>query len=202
MPAHVDQRRVDALRNRERLLVAARELCAEQQAVPVLADVAARTGVGVGTVYRHFPTGADLAGELALESMRALLADGRAVLAASSGPKSTANSVGTAASTARPLDGFIAEAVGMLVRDPSFSAVFASPVEPPEPAARMMNELIEVFGAIVERAHENGEVREDIGVADIHHLICGVNLALKLAGARAPELAGRYTSVLLAGIRP
>ncbi len=52
--------RADAERNRARLLEAARELFTEYGAEVQLADVARRAGVGVGTVYRHFPTRDDL----------------------------------------------------------------------------------------------------------------------------------------------
>jgi AcrR family transcriptional regulator len=47
--------RRDAERNRRRILVAARELLAEHGLALTLNDVAHHAGVGVGTVYRHFP---------------------------------------------------------------------------------------------------------------------------------------------------
>lgn len=48
--------RADALRNRERLLTAARESLAEFGDAATLDDVVKRSGLGVGTLYRHFPT--------------------------------------------------------------------------------------------------------------------------------------------------
>ena len=48
--------RADARRNRERILEAARYACAEHGASVQIDDVARGAGVGVGTVYRHFPT--------------------------------------------------------------------------------------------------------------------------------------------------
>jgi AcrR family transcriptional regulator len=48
--------RADARRNYERLVAAARELFAEQGASASLEAVAERAGVGIGTLYRHFPT--------------------------------------------------------------------------------------------------------------------------------------------------
>lgn len=47
--------RADARRNRERVLVGAREAFAEHGREAQMDDVARRAGVGVGTVYRHFP---------------------------------------------------------------------------------------------------------------------------------------------------
>ena len=47
--------RADARRNRERLLAAAASAFAEQGADAPLEDIARRAGVGIGTLYRHFP---------------------------------------------------------------------------------------------------------------------------------------------------
>jgi AcrR family transcriptional regulator len=52
--------RADAARNADRLLSAARELVSEQGAEVPLDEVAKRAGVGNATLYRHFPTRADL----------------------------------------------------------------------------------------------------------------------------------------------
>jgi AcrR family transcriptional regulator len=59
--------RADARRNRERILVAARELFAAGPAEVQMDDLARRAGVGVGTVYRHFPDKEALMGELVRE---------------------------------------------------------------------------------------------------------------------------------------
>jgi AcrR family transcriptional regulator len=48
--------RKDAARNREKLLAAALELFAERGTEGSLEEVAKRAGVGIGTLYRHFPT--------------------------------------------------------------------------------------------------------------------------------------------------
>jgi AcrR family transcriptional regulator len=53
-------KRADALRNYEKLVVAAREAFAEKDTSASLEDIAARADVGIGTLYRHFPTRQDL----------------------------------------------------------------------------------------------------------------------------------------------
>ena len=55
---HTDIRpkRADARRNEEKLVTAAREAFAERGAETSLEDIARRAGVGIGTLYRHFPT--------------------------------------------------------------------------------------------------------------------------------------------------
>src|SRR4051794_18729493 len=52
--------RRDAQRNNERLRAAAREAFAEVGTAATLEEIARRAGVGIGTLYRHFPTRADL----------------------------------------------------------------------------------------------------------------------------------------------
>lgn len=82
MPTETDQRplRADARRNRERLLVEARRAFAAHGTDTSLEEIARRAGVGIGTLYRHFPhreallsaVFADAVGEL-LERARVLL---------------------------------------------------------------------------------------------------------------------------------
>ena len=52
--------RADARRNFDALLIAARDTFAEQGANASLEEIARRAGVGIGTLYRHFPTRQDL----------------------------------------------------------------------------------------------------------------------------------------------
>jgi AcrR family transcriptional regulator len=52
--------RADARRNREKLLVVAVEMLSNTDAEVPLETIAKRAGVGIGTLYRHFPTRADL----------------------------------------------------------------------------------------------------------------------------------------------
>jgi AcrR family transcriptional regulator len=66
--------RVDAERNRQRILTAAREVFAEQGIEAPMEDVARRAGVGVGTLYRRYPTRADLVAA-AFEAKMAAYAD-------------------------------------------------------------------------------------------------------------------------------
>src|ERR1035437_11196215 len=65
---HTDRpMRADARRNHARILGAARELFASEDPDVQMDDVARRAGVGVGTVYRHFPDKEALMGELVRE---------------------------------------------------------------------------------------------------------------------------------------
>jgi AcrR family transcriptional regulator len=63
----VARMRADARRNRERLLLAARDVFAEKGPDAPLEEVAARAGVGIGTLYRRFPGRRALVGAVALD---------------------------------------------------------------------------------------------------------------------------------------
>src|SRR5213593_3762177 len=64
--------RADARRNREAVLAAAKKLFADQGLDAQMPDVAKAAKVGVGTVYRHFPTKDDLIAALAAERFERL----------------------------------------------------------------------------------------------------------------------------------
>ena len=74
-------RRADAQRNREKILVAARETFAECGLPAQMEDIAGRAGVGVGTLYRHFPTKDALLSELVRDHFDRFAERGRAALA-------------------------------------------------------------------------------------------------------------------------
>lgn len=65
--------RADARRNHERLLTEARAAFAEHGTDAPLEEVARRAGLGIGTLYRHFPTRADLLNAVFQEALAALL---------------------------------------------------------------------------------------------------------------------------------
>lgn len=179
--------RADAERNRTRLLDAARDHRDSAGTQPTLAALASCAGLGVGTVYRHFPTQAALAEALAVERLEELLDDARATLA--SGDPAGIEQVVTAA-------------VRMLVLDPSLAEVFAASSDATPAAAQVKTALLDVFGALAARAVEAGLLRADLGVTELHHLVCGFQLAVRLTPDADAATTERYVSVLLAGIRP
>src|SRR5258705_11900369 len=78
--------RADARRNRERILASARAAFAESGADAQIDDVARHAGVGVGTVYRHFPTKQALVTELVRQTFRLFTGWAREALEAGGGP--------------------------------------------------------------------------------------------------------------------
>jgi AcrR family transcriptional regulator len=65
-------KRADALRNYEKLVAAAREAFTEADRSASLEDIARRAGVGIGTLYRNFPTRADLVQAIYVDEVEAL----------------------------------------------------------------------------------------------------------------------------------
>ncbi|HTD80231.1 MAG TPA: helix-turn-helix domain-containing protein, partial [Chloroflexota bacterium] len=74
--------RADARRNHEAVLNAAKKLFADQGLEAQMPDVAAAANVGVGTVYRHFPTKEDLIAALVAERFERLAASAREAIEA------------------------------------------------------------------------------------------------------------------------
>ena len=168
----METKRADAARNRQLLLDCGNQLAQRNGRAPSLAELAASAGLGVGTVYRHFPTRDALADALAEGKLADMLDAGERALDTDG------------------LESFLRQTIAMLASDPTLADVFTR--------AQNQQALLAVFGALVERAVGAGLVRRDLTVVDIHHLVCGVQFALRI-GDGDPD---KYTDVLLAGMRP
>jgi len=87
-PAEVParSRRADALRNEQALLAAAAEVFVTSGVDAPIREIAAQAGVGIATIYRHFPTRADLVVAVYRHQVEACAEAGRALLASASSP--------------------------------------------------------------------------------------------------------------------
>lgn len=180
--------RVDAERNRRRVLKAAREVfAAEGLEVPIDA-IARRAGVGVGTLYRHFPTKEALFEAIVVGRMEELVADAEA--------RATADDAGAA------FFGYLeamAEGAGSYKKD--FHAALATTSGALERIAAIKHEMKRAIAVLIERAQQAGAVRPDVGVVDVMTLMTAALgaqdrkpvLAVVLDGLRAP--AGAPASV-------
>ena len=74
-------KRADALRNQQTLLAAAAEVFVTSGVDAPIREIAARAGVGIGTIYRHFPTRADLVVAVYRHQVEACAEAGPALLA-------------------------------------------------------------------------------------------------------------------------
>jgi AcrR family transcriptional regulator len=181
--------RADARRNRERLLTAARDAFVLHGADAPLDDVARRAGVGIATLYRHFPDRAALLREVALDLVSRSAEEAGAALA-------------------EEADAFAALARYMhRALDLRISAVMPEVVgrvrmddEALRDARRASVERVE---RIIAAAHAEGSLRTDVASGDVGLLL--VRLTRPLPGAFPAEvanrLAHRHLDVLLDGLR-
>jgi AcrR family transcriptional regulator len=165
--------RADARRNRARIIDAARELFAGEQADVQMDDIARHARVGVGTVYRHFPDKEALMGELVRqrfdlfnENLRHALADER-------------SSAFTALATALRAN------VASVAEDAATRFAFMSGGERVfAHAAAEMEQFMLLADELVGRARDTGELRDDFKAGDIPMLMCGICATI---GANKPD---------------
>ncbi|MBM0233294.1 TetR/AcrR family transcriptional regulator [Micromonospora sp. STR1_7] len=84
--APVRGKRADAVRNQQALLAAAAAVFVTSGVEAPIREIAARAGVGIGTIYRHFPTRADLVVAVYRHQVEACAAAGPALLASVDSP--------------------------------------------------------------------------------------------------------------------
>jgi AcrR family transcriptional regulator len=154
--------RADAKRNRERILESAREAFAADGADTQMDEVARLAGVGVGTVYRHFPTKESLLGELVRQKMSAMGENSRAALDREGEPFEIF--AATLRENAGIADGDAAIQYAMLGAG---DAVWAY-------ADEAEAELVVLTDELMTRAQRAGTMRADVSAIDIPMLMCGV----------------------------
>jgi AcrR family transcriptional regulator len=179
--------RADAARNRARILeVAGRQVVGGDLSLQMNA-IARLAGVGVGTVYRHFPTRQALLEHLALGSFDVLVAEARAAWAE--------------ADAAKGLDRLLRRALDLMLSDPALAAVLSLPEFDCPQTLDLADELASSVGAVLDRAHAAGLIRSEITPDDIRRLLCGLRYGLE-SGRREPATIDLFFRVLLAGLRP
>ena len=161
------QLRADARRNRERILASARAAFAESGADAQIDDVARHAGVGVGTVYRHFPTKQALLTELVRQTFRLFTGWAREALEAGGEPFAL-------------IEGLLRRIAETAAGDVGVQyALASSAAQAARSEARAeQDELIAVIAELVERARRAGTIRPGIEATDIAMLICGVVSAM------------------------
>jgi AcrR family transcriptional regulator len=182
--------RADARRNRERVLVAAREAFAANGMEAQMDDIARRAGVGVGTLYRHFPTKHALVAELVITKLSGIAERSRAKFEEDD----------------RPWESFAdllrEEAERMSSDAASQRMVFALTDEAFELAKPAVEELHAATNAMLDRAKAAGEMREDITVEDVRTLMCGLGSIIAAdAMGLMPYDWRRHLELALRGMR-
>jgi AcrR family transcriptional regulator len=179
--------RADARRNRDRLLAAAvRAFAAPGSAEVTLEAIARAAGVGIGTLYRHFPTREALV-EAAYRSELARLCDAVPGLLADHPPDLALRTW---------MDRFVDYMTTKRGMADALRAVLASGGNPYEQSRAR---LLDAITALIRAAVDAGSVRPDADPGDVLAGLSGVSLA---AGApEQREQAGRLLDLLMDGLR-
>ena len=180
--------RADARRNRARILDAARVVLAELGVEAGMDEIARRADVGVGTLYRHFPTkdalveaiAADHFAELAELAGRALEADG------TPGERFT---------------GFMWSAAMRTRADAAMAQVMAEHPQVLDRVAGTKSALVERVAELVRAAVASGELRPDATGDDVGAIMCGLGSVVASERVRGGADGERYLTIALDGLR-
>lgn len=182
--------RADAQRNHDRILAAAEEIFALDGVAVPIDLVAERAGVGVGTLYRHFPTKESLYEAIVTVRLGDLLATADvAIDEANSNPGVALNSF---------LRNFARQASE---KQDLFEALEQNGVDIKTRFSERIDELMEKIDVLRQRAADAGAIRRDVETSDIMNLVSGTCHA---AGHSGVDEAGfqRLLNIVLSGLQP
>jgi AcrR family transcriptional regulator len=176
-------KRADARRNYDKLVKAAREEFAEQGTSATLEEVARRAGVGIGTLYRHFPTRQDLLEAVYLEGVEGIC---RAAEDHLDEPPWEA------------LRNWLHEFVGFAATKRALAEDLLAYIDRDAEVFTACGGAIFAAGEpLLKRAQEAGVVRADADIADVTKMVSGI-AAIRTADA---EQIDRILGVALDGLR-
>jgi AcrR family transcriptional regulator len=180
--------RADARRNRERILTAAGELFAEQGQAAQMDDIATHCGLGLGTLYRHFPTK-----EALLTAIVSRRFAGMADLA-----REAERIEDPGAAFEAVLRGYLEAADG----DAAFQLALLGSESPQWAGiADQKTRFRAAVTRIIERAVAAGAVRADLTFADFPLIACGVMASMYFQPGGNANWR-RLLDLVLAGLRP
>jgi AcrR family transcriptional regulator len=173
--------RSDARANRDRILAAAEEVFGAAGADGSTEEVARRAGVGIGTVFRHFPAKRDLVEATLVRHFEVLTARARE-LAAGDDPT---------VALRRLIEVMVSGGATKI----TLLALLADDFS--ESAVRAAESLRDVFGGLLRRTQQAGTIRRDVSVDEVYLLIRA------LARSPAPPAIHRKAlAVVLDGLSP
>jgi AcrR family transcriptional regulator len=179
------RKRADARRNEQTLLDAAADVFVTAGVEAPVRDIAARAGVGMGTIYRHFPTRADLIIAVYRHQVDACAEAGPALLASSSTPH---------AALTRWIDLF----VDFLITKHGLAAAMQSDHAGFETLhAYFLDRLVPVCAQLLDAAADAGEIRLDV---DAFGLLYAVGNLCAGVGGDSRYDARRMVELLIAGL--
>jgi AcrR family transcriptional regulator len=186
-PATMEKRkpRADAIRNRERVLEAAKAVFSQGGPEASLEAVARRAGVGIGTLYRHFPTREALYEAVYRHEVEQLVELARH-LEAETAP-------------VEALRRWLQAGVEFMATKKGMAAALAMAAQgSPDLVAYSLDRLTRAVGELLQRAAAAGEIRVDIGPEDLLRTLVGMCYAHDRPGWQAKVL--RLVDVLIDGL--
>lgn len=154
--------RADARRNYEKLVAAARDVFTEQGSTASLEAVAERAGVGIGTLYRHFPTRQAL--------LEAVYADEVAAMARSA--RDLADREPWDA-----LSEWFHQYVGFAATKNALMAALLEAAPDSDVLVSCRTAIREAGGGLLERGQQAGVVRPDVDFMDVGRMIAQIAVA-------------------------
>jgi AcrR family transcriptional regulator len=185
-PAVARVLRADARRNHKAIIAAAKKLFADQGLDAQMPDVAKAAKVGVGTVYRHFPTKEDLIAALAADRFERLAEKAREGIEADDPWEG--------------LCGFIRYSAEIQADDRGLCEVMGSRPEVMADSAFAVG-LDELCDKLVKRAQRSGDLRKDLQWEDIPMIACSLG---RITAAEAGPAVGRWprlVEIVIDGLR-
>ncbi len=177
--------RADASRNRDTLLAAATRAFASSDAEPSMRAIAREAGVGIATLYRHFPTRESLVDAVYRDQVARLVDGARELLAARAAPAALRGWMDL-------FGEWIATKNGML-------DTLLAMIESGEVAhARTQAALLAAIDDLLDAGRTTGELRADVSAEDIAAALIGI-----FTVARPPDhaaRAGRLLDLLMDGL--
>ena len=179
--------RADARRNRDAVLKAARQRFAKAGLDCQMEDIASAAGVGVGTVYRHFPTKRDLLDALVRARFEHLAAQAEKALAEDDPWQAFCD--------------FMRYSAELQVRDRALSQFLSSEPELGQNPA-VESGLVDLTDQLMTKAKRAGGMRKDAVVEDVPTLVCALGAVTAGAAGKMPEMNWeRYVEIMLDGLR-
>ena len=180
--------RRDARRNRERLVASARELFAEKGIEVSVEEITHHAGVGMGTLYRHFPTKDEL--------IDAVLEDAFAEII------QIAEGAAAADDAWAGLTHFLERILALHAANRGVKDIVAARAHGARRAEAMRSRIRPLLARTIERAHEQGTLRSDFTSDDLPLVIWTAGRVIELTETAAPGLWRRYLGFLFDGLRP
>ncbi|MGW8970481.1 TetR/AcrR family transcriptional regulator [Streptomyces platensis] len=188
MPETERPLRADARRNRERIMASAGELFARQGHEVQMEEIATHSGLGMGTLYRHFPNKQALLTAMVRERFR--------------GMTDLAHDAEQLADPWQAFETILRTYLEAADGDAGFQLALMGSKEPEgDGLEEQKAKFAEIIHRIIERAVAAGAVRSDLTVADFPLLTVGIMATMYFKPAGNPDWR-RHLQLVLDGVRP